>query len=111
MMIRVRIYSISTDRIGDDVHDLCDVRGDELCGENGMEWIVVRKRMGVSRVDRINESRQKTKESEMRIDLLISNPFRTERGSDERNRHRKGKDESISQMIEFTILRLVNPIS
>ena len=55
MMIGVRVYSISTDRIGDNVHDLCDVRGDELCGENGMEWIVVRKRMGVSRVDSINE--------------------------------------------------------
>ena len=110
-MIGVRVYSISTDRIGDNVHDLCDVRGDELCGENGMEWIVVRKRMGVSRVDRINESRQKTKESEMRIDLLISNPFRTERSSDERSGHGKGKDECVSFVIEFMILRLVNPIS
>lgn len=61
MMTGGREYSISTDRIGDDIHDLCDVRSDELSSEDGMEWIIGRKRMNVSMSDRRVEWEQKTK--------------------------------------------------
>lgn len=55
------MYSISTNRIGDDIHDLYDVRSDELSSEDGMEWIIGRKRMSVSMSNRRVEWEQKTK--------------------------------------------------
>ena len=61
MMIGRRLHSISTDRIGDDIHDLCDVRSDELSSEDRMEWIIGRKRMSVSMNERRIEWEQKTK--------------------------------------------------